>query len=108
MSYKEKPYHYVALGIYHHNTGRNASAKGTGVHRIQGFSTSKAGVVKVKMTRGNGDIIGVNSQGMSATPFKQANVKKIDLSKMPPALLEKIEELNRDVDIRYKDLMSSI
>lgn len=104
----KRPYHYVALGIYHHNTGRNASAKGTGVHRIQNFSTSKAGVVKVKMTRGNGDIIGVNSQGMSSTPFKLEKAKKVDMSKMPLPLLEKIEELNKDVEVRYTDLMMAI
>ena len=92
---ESRQFHYVANGLYHHNTGRASAQKGTGVPRAKvTFGKLKT---KVELTKGaNGLISSVNVQGMSSAEFKLKPAKKI--TKMPDHIKEQIEELNKEVE----------
>lgn len=105
-SFDNRGYSFFKAGLrpVSTDTTRSASAKGTNGLRLN-ISTTKTGKTSISKVAGNGNT-SLNIQGLSARPFDQTKIKKVDIDSLPAHIKESLNEMSRRVDKNFeKDLL---
>lgn len=102
-SFDNRGYSFFKAGLrpVSTDTTRSASAKGTNGLRLN-ISTTKTGKTSVSKVAGNGNT-SLNIQGLSARPFDQAKIKKVDIDSLPVHIKESLNEMSRRVDKKFEE-----
>jgi len=96
----------IQLRLAATDTLRYASSKGKGIPRTLIYKTPSGKSISAKMDPGNGVTKALNSQGMSAIPYQEEEMNKID--KLPDKYQKMITQLEKEAEIMlYEDVANA-